>query len=206
MKSPFVSRRWARASLLLFVFITLPMTTAQCGSPIGRALGAIKHRVDRALNKVGVGKDREPASPDDPTPAPPQPASRQPSSKPADPSGSRAEKPKPSVAAKPPTGTRGQPQPPAASADVHTAAIKPSNGASSRPNASAGEPRRAVALEPTPIPSPAKISFAKPVPGKRGFVYPPGAEEDIKNILDVRGFTPGQKMRDPRTGEVFLVP
>jgi hypothetical protein len=52
----------------------------------------------------------------------------------------------------------------------------------------------------------AEVSFAKPVPGKRGFVYPPGVDEDVKNILDVRGATPGQRMRDPRTGRVFLVP
>lgn len=49
-------------------------------------------------------------------------------------------------------------------------------------------------------------AFAKPVRGRPGFVYPPGAEEDLASMIDVRGFDPGQKVRDPRTGQVFLVP
>ncbi len=48
--------------------------------------------------------------------------------------------------------------------------------------------------------------FASPVPGHRGFVYPPGAAHELKSMIDVRGFVAGQKVRDPRTGEVFLVP
>ena len=44
------------------------------------------------------------------------------------------------------------------------------------------------------------------VPGKPGFVYPPGVEQDTKNMLDVRGLTAGQKVRDPRDGKIFLVP
>jgi hypothetical protein len=50
------------------------------------------------------------------------------------------------------------------------------------------------------------LKFATPVPGKHGFVYPPGMEQDPKNMLDVRDFTPGQKVKDPRSGKVFLVP
>ncbi len=44
------------------------------------------------------------------------------------------------------------------------------------------------------------------VPGKPGFVYPPGVEQDTKNMLDVRGLAAGQKVRDPRDGKIFLVP
>lgn len=44
------------------------------------------------------------------------------------------------------------------------------------------------------------------VPGKPGFVYPPGVEQETKNMLDVRGLSAGQKVRDPRTGQIFLVP
>jgi hypothetical protein len=51
-----------------------------------------------------------------------------------------------------------------------------------------------------------ELKFATPVPGKHGFVYPPGMEQDPKNMLDVRDFTPGQKVKDPRSGKVFLVP
>lgn len=55
-------------------------------------------------------------------------------------------------------------------------------------------------------PEPAGPSFATPVPGKKGFVYPPGVGHELKNMVDVRDFDAGQKVRDPRTGEVFLVP
>jgi hypothetical protein len=52
----------------------------------------------------------------------------------------------------------------------------------------------------------AEPGFATPVPGHNGFVYPPGVEHDSKNMLDVRDFAPGQKVKDPRTGQMFLVP
>lgn len=57
-----------------------------------------------------------------------------------------------------------------------------------------------------PSSTPLALPFADRVPGKQGFVYPPGVEHDLKNMLDVRDFTPGQKVRDPRTGNVFIVP
>lgn len=53
---------------------------------------------------------------------------------------------------------------------------------------------------------PAPLSYAVPVAGRVGFVYPPGAERNEANMLDVRGLAPGQKARDPRTGNTFLVP
>lgn len=53
---------------------------------------------------------------------------------------------------------------------------------------------------------PAPLSYAVPVAGRAGFVYPPGAERNEANMLDVRGLAPGQKARDPRTGNTFLVP
>jgi hypothetical protein len=50
------------------------------------------------------------------------------------------------------------------------------------------------------------IEFGRPVPGKRGMVYPPGAKESSENMIDVEGFQPGQVVRDPRTGALFRVP
>lgn len=50
------------------------------------------------------------------------------------------------------------------------------------------------------------LKYGRPVPGKRGFAFPPGVAEETKNMIDVRDFQPGQKVKDPRTGEVFLVP
>ncbi|RBP44529.1 hypothetical protein DES53_104350 [Roseimicrobium gellanilyticum] len=64
---------------------------------------------------------------------------------------------------------------------------------------------------PQPPPPPtttttAPASYGSPVPGRKGFVYPPGSDQKPENMVDVRDFTPGQKVRDPRTGKVFLVP
>jgi hypothetical protein len=59
-------------------------------------------------------------------------------------------------------------------------------------------------VPPAPTSSPA--SYGSPVPGRKGFVFPPGSDQKAENMVDVRDFTPGQKVRDPRTGKVFLVP
>ncbi len=50
------------------------------------------------------------------------------------------------------------------------------------------------------------LKYATPVPGKDGFVYSPGTAQVMANILDVRGLASGNKARDPKTGQVFLVP
>jgi hypothetical protein len=51
-----------------------------------------------------------------------------------------------------------------------------------------------------------KREYARPVPGKSGIVYPPGAKESPENMVDVTGFQSGQMVRDPRTGNLFRVP
>jgi hypothetical protein len=51
-----------------------------------------------------------------------------------------------------------------------------------------------------------QIEFARPVPGKRGLVYPPGVAESPQNLVDVGDFLSGQIVRDPRTGKLFRVP
>ena len=58
-----------------------------------------------------------------------------------------------------------------------------------------------------PVPSSkASLPFGTPVPGSRGFVYPPGAKHEPGNMLDVREVSSGQQVRDPRSGQMFLVP
>jgi hypothetical protein len=47
---------------------------------------------------------------------------------------------------------------------------------------------------------------ATPVPNAPGFVYPPGTAHIPNNMIDVRGMSAGQKVKDPRTGQVFIVP
>ncbi len=50
------------------------------------------------------------------------------------------------------------------------------------------------------------MEFGRPVPGKRGLVYPPGADDSSENMVDVSDFKTGQIVRDPRTGKLFRVP
>ncbi|MFZ4766006.1 MAG: hypothetical protein ACOYMN_13735, partial [Roseimicrobium sp.] len=58
-----------------------------------------------------------------------------------------------------------------------------------------------VSTSVVPPPAPPKTvaapSYGTPVPGRRGFVYPPDVDAKPENMVDVRDFTPGQKVRDP---------
>ena len=57
---------------------------------------------------------------------------------------------------------------------------------------------------PAPAPKPQDLPYAVPVQGKAGFVTSPYAPDS--GYVDVRGFAPGQEVRDPYTNKVFLVP
>jgi hypothetical protein len=48
------------------------------------------------------------------------------------------------------------------------------------------------------------IPYGKPVPGKPGYVFSPFDKNG--GYVDVTGYTPGQKVKDPYTGKIFLVP
>jgi hypothetical protein len=62
--------------------------------------------------------------------------------------------------------------------------------------------------KPTPATTSASASselpYAKPVPGKPGYVYSP--YDPNGGYVDVKGFAPGQKVKDPYSGKIFLVP
>jgi len=45
---------------------------------------------------------------------------------------------------------------------------------------------------------------AKPVPGKPGYVFSPF--DPSGGYVDVNGYTPGSKVKDPYSGKIFLVP
>jgi hypothetical protein len=49
------------------------------------------------------------------------------------------------------------------------------------------------------------LPTAKPVPGKPGFVYNP-FDTSSKILLDVRGKASGAKVKDPFSGQLFIVP
>ena len=62
-----------------------------------------------------------------------------------------------------------------------------------------------------PSPSPSRTSStqgqfptAKPVPGKPGYVFSPF--DPGGGYVDVTGYTSGQKVKDPYSGKIFLVP
>ena len=63
--------------------------------------------------------------------------------------------------------------------------------------------------KPSPSPSrttstQAQIPTAKPVPGTPGYVFSPF--DPSGGYVDVTGYTPGQKVKDPYSGKIFLVP
>ena len=62
-----------------------------------------------------------------------------------------------------------------------------------------------------PSPSPSRtassqtqLPTAKPVPGKPGYVFSPF--DPSGGYVDVTGYSPGQKVKDPYSGKIFLVP
>jgi hypothetical protein len=51
---------------------------------------------------------------------------------------------------------------------------------------------------------PTQYPTAKPVPGKPGYVFSPFDANG--GYVDVNGYTPGSKVKDPYSGKIFLVP
>ena len=49
-----------------------------------------------------------------------------------------------------------------------------------------------------------ELPYAKPVPGKSGYVFSPF--DPNGGYVDVTGYSPGQKVKDPYSGKIFLVP
>ena len=49
-----------------------------------------------------------------------------------------------------------------------------------------------------------ELPYAKPVPGKAGYVFSPYDKNG--GYVDVTGYSPGQKVKDPYSGKIFLVP
>lgn len=80
-----------------------------------------------------------------------------------------------------------------------------------RPSPSPRSSPSTVTERSKPSPSPsrsvttqAQYPTAKPVPGKPGYVFSPF--DPSGGYVDVTGYSPGQKVKDPYSGKIFLVP
>jgi hypothetical protein len=81
------------------------------------------------------------------------------------------------------------------------------------PSATPRASQNVAAEKPKPAPNPAprnvtdapaQYPTAKTVPGKPGYVFSP--YDPNGGYVDVNGFTPGSKVKDPYSGKIFLVP
>jgi hypothetical protein len=60
---------------------------------------------------------------------------------------------------------------------------------------------------PAPNTSTSPYPYAKPVPGKKGYVYSPFDDnKEHPQLIDVHDYAPGTKVRDPITQKIFIVP
>ena len=80
-----------------------------------------------------------------------------------------------------------------------------------RPNATPNSSSVHVTEKSKPSPNPsrsastqAQFPTAKPVPGKPGYVFSPF--DPSGGYVDITGYTSGQKVKDPYSGKIFLVP
>jgi hypothetical protein len=85
----------------------------------------------------------------------------------------------------------------------------PAKRTSSRKTAGSAKPTpRVAASKSKPSPSPrtmaAQFPVAKPVPGKPGLVFNPFKSNG--GYIDVSGYAPGSKVKDPDTQQIFVVP
>ena len=93
--------------------------------------------------------------------------------------------------------TTNEPEPPAeptTSTRVTRSEQEPTAPSEPRPTA----PPRTVSSQSESLP------YAKPVPGKPGYVFSP--YDPNGGYVDVKGYSPGQKVKDPYSGKIFLVP
>jgi hypothetical protein len=98
-----------------------------------------------------------------------------------------------------PTTSQGpsrQSQPPERVASSSTSApATPSRSAATQPKA---PPPRSAAAQP-------QFPTAKPVPGRAGLVYNP-FDPNGGGYIDVSGYPPGTKVKDPDSQKIFIVP
>lgn len=80
--------------------------------------------------------------------------------------------------------------------------VKPSPSPRSSPTTVTEKPKPSASPSRTTTQS--QVPTAKPVPGKPGYVFSPF--DPSGGYVDVTGYTSGQKVKDPYSGKIFLVP
>jgi hypothetical protein len=93
--------------------------------------------------------------------------------------------------------------PPATTTERRTTTTKPSPSPKSSPS-TITEKSKASPSPSRNASTPSQIPTAKPVPGKPGYVFSPF--DPSGGYVDVTGYTSGQKVKDPYSGKIFLVP
>ncbi|MEO8440525.1 MAG: hypothetical protein ABI540_09935 [Spartobacteria bacterium] len=104
-----------------------------------------------------------------------------------------------------------QPPPAPVQRQVVTPESRPSNQPMVQPTATPRVVRNepVTRAETTPPPQTtttqtSELPYGKPVPGKPGYVFSPYDKNG--GYVDVTGYNPGQKVKDPYSGKIFLVP
>jgi hypothetical protein len=92
---------------------------------------------------------------------------------------------------------------PSANRDEPAAPLASESETPTQPVSPAVQTQNSSQAAPLPV---ATVAFARPVPGKKGIVYPPGSDETLDTEIDVSELQPGELARDPRTGNIFRVP
>jgi hypothetical protein len=94
----------------------------------------------------------------------------------------------------------------ATSSDVTQPGYPTSQGTASAPRTTRKETAQSTTKASSSRPSASQENFptAKSVPGKTGYVFSPFDKEG--KYVDVSGFPPGTKVKDPWTDKIFIVP
>lgn len=98
---------------------------------------------------------------------------------------------------------------PPPTSDTQRRTVRTQDQTRPRTGPSASPPTVTEKSKPSPSPSRSvttqtQYPTAKPVPGKPGYVFSP--YDPSGGYVDVNGYTPGQKVKDPYSGKIFLVP
>jgi hypothetical protein len=104
-------------------------------------------------------------------------------------SSGRVSRPSPSVAEERSTPSI-SPRPP----------VAPGNVVAESPKSGSAEPAAA------PNPAEENLPFGTPVAGRPGMVVSPYTDPSKKQLVDVTGLPPGEKVKDPYSGKLFRVP